>query len=634
MAIRLKTIEYPFTTNTAALTAGVRHDFSAVTIYIPENSSRTFKSAIIQVTCRTNSTSGTSNITAWLMGIKLGAVAFNDVTVTDTITQTGEHQSYFFTRDVTSYFNTNFGSGTSETCQVGVQFTSEDQINITAKLILTYEYSDTSQTTRIKTVRLPIESILDRLTNSLAELGTNQVPDLDALLPEASKTYRQIWFEMFGNESSGATTNFNLAVSLDAEGEATRATLVQNANSSCWYYDIWIRNDLDTSTTHAFKARTTTTNRMAGFGAVLCVTYEYDHSSTTSVINSLVLPSHTMSTECSGTASTEKFAYQTKFLIAEPSTITLVQSGIIAFGNHSGTATIAMGAGSQSTRSYVNTAGGVQCGQYSWIHRIDSGGGSGSNGITLARGENTLNVYLYGTSVTTAYAQSGYLILNYTSGLDGDGDGVHAHSVCMNMSNTVADSTRHALNTLTTIAIPESNYYINGFLTIVNSIHGTTGHPISLTSEYETSEWLANGWAEHGTIPYSTDSERGICMWCFDCTPKFRRYPNDSTDKQNIETARNWRIVSSTNFWQGALWWVTYHAITFTVSGTVYDYSGDGSGITITLHNATTGVKLDSTTTSAGGTFTMTWYDDVTSLFTQARQSSSLLGRSDNTTAT
>jgi hypothetical protein len=78
---------------------------------------------------------------------------------------------------------------------------------------------------------------------------------------------------------------------------------------------------------------------------------------------------------------------------------------------------------------------------------------------------------------------------------------------------------------------------------------------------------------------------------------------------------------------------ITYHAITFTASGTVSGYTGDGSGITVTLHDATSGEQLLSTTTAATGTFSFTWYDSVNSVYTEARQDSTHVGRSENSAA-
>jgi len=53
VALRTKTIEYAFQSrNGAALAAATRYDFGAITLYIPETTSRTFRSVIVKVFCR------------------------------------------------------------------------------------------------------------------------------------------------------------------------------------------------------------------------------------------------------------------------------------------------------------------------------------------------------------------------------------------------------------------------------------------------------------------------------------------------------------------------------------------------------------------------------------------------------
>src|SRR6185369_4429841 len=102
---------------TAGLAVATRNDFAAITLAVPENTSRTFRSVIVHVFCRDNQNASTS-LTSWLIGIKLGAAAFDDVTTTFTMTASGVSEDYYFKRDVTAYFNTNFGAGTTQTCQV------------------------------------------------------------------------------------------------------------------------------------------------------------------------------------------------------------------------------------------------------------------------------------------------------------------------------------------------------------------------------------------------------------------------------------------------------------------------------------------------------------------------------------
>lgn len=58
----------------------------------------------------------------------------------------------------------------------------------------------------------------------------------------------------------------------------------------------------------------------------------------------------------------------------------------------------------------------------------------------------------------------------------------------------------------------------------------------------------------------------------------------------------------------------------FVVSGTVSGYSGDGSGITVTVHTAATGQQLASLVTATGGTFSLPWKEGKVALFARASQ--------------
>jgi hypothetical protein len=164
MAIRTKTIEYAFPLDTTSVTTGVSRALAQIAaLVISETTSRTFRSVILEVFL-TESGTVAASLTAILLGIQLGAVAFSDATVTQTIANSGENQSFLFTRDVTSYFVTNY-TGTTMTCNARVTATGVTTINCSAKLIIKYEYDDAA-TTQIKTVKIPIDGNIGNLTTA------------------------------------------------------------------------------------------------------------------------------------------------------------------------------------------------------------------------------------------------------------------------------------------------------------------------------------------------------------------------------------------------------------------------------------------------------------------------------------
>jgi len=631
MALRTKTIEYAFPTRETSLAAATRNDFAAITLDIPENTSRTFRSVAVQITARQVDAVATA-LTSWLIGIKLGAVAFNDVTITDTIGALGEHNGWRFTRDVVSYFNTNFGSGTTQTCQVGVQFGAVVSINITAKLIITYEWDDASQVTRVKTVKIPLESIVGALTATLASIGTNQVPLLDTFCPEATKSFKNIWFEVFGNENNGGVTDANLALALDAEAEDQDGLHENALASSLWYYYIWVRNAMTTSATHDFKARVTSTVGFTfnHFSIILCATYTYDHSASTSILNSIQFA---MSSEelIGHSVAADQSVIQTSFRIEEPATIALVQSGVTVSFDIAGAVTgLNVAFGSQADRAYTHGAGGQVCGSFNLTQRIDSGGAQGA-GITLARGTNKLTWECYHTgTVELPVNLSAMVCLNYTSGKHANGDAVHNHTTVWSLMDTAADALVHTSAAIAPV-IPEASYWVTA-LDLVLLPQDVLGTSVNVLAERLSGEGPADGWANIINFSVFGDPEVGVRIHNIEASMYYDRYPNDpDTERLAVETARKYRVYSAGASWNELFMYVTYHAITYAISGTISQSAG-GTVQIAAYTKPTTGnrVLIDTTSRVGNGTYTITWYDNVDNVFVEARESATLNGRSDD----
>jgi hypothetical protein len=151
-------------------------------------------------------------MTEIIMGIKLGAVAFSDTTVSETLQDSGETYWVSSAADVTDYFTTNW-SGTSMSCQAGVEYTGvSTTANHCARLLITYEYEDSTSATRVKTIHIPIESDVSDLTTGggwTAIGGTTPIIDTDDL-PEDSVTIRQAVLAITGFQGGNSTTDFTL----------------------------------------------------------------------------------------------------------------------------------------------------------------------------------------------------------------------------------------------------------------------------------------------------------------------------------------------------------------------------------------------------------------------------------------
>jgi hypothetical protein len=641
MTIRSNTLEYWFPMGNAPVTAGTRYDSPAMTLYIPETASRTFRSVEMEVVVRDFYTTAAS-LTSWLLGVKLGAVAFNDVTTTLTITNSGDHTSFIFKRDVTSYFTTNFGSGASQTCQLACTIGAVAMAPVVFRLLITYDYDDAAQVTRSKTVRIPIESPTAQLTNVLTEIGSNQIPALDTFCPEASKTYRNIAIVANYNDGGNAVTNYELVITLDSEAEVLNTTPAQQAlNTAVYGRTAFVRRyfdgsgvsqgTFDPSVTHQIKARSNNVTARYSLPAImLVVTYEYDHSASTEILNSLVIP--LPNPECALTNNSNPDLLQAMVNVQEPTTITLRQSGIMFSVTDLNSVTLSVKAGAQAAyRSYVLTAGSLQSGPYACMHRIDSGSAQGAYG-TLARGFNTIDVNLYAAATGSGHGVSALMFLNYTSGKHSGGACCHNHSVYYHIGapNNALSNYREITEASGT-HFPESDYYVSG---IGLEVTGVTlnGSAQALAIRAKSTNGLdaaPTRWFSVVSEPLRTDGEIGAVWQFADMIQIFNRYPGDPRTMMLPKVAsRVYAINTPITATLGMGVWITYHSIVYTCAGNLENYSGDGSGVLVTLYSQSPRARLASANSGVGGGYSIKWYDDVNDVYVEAWQDDNRNGRS------
>lgn len=652
MATRSKTIEYMLPTLDNFSTGTTYTNSSSVTIYIPETSSRAFKSVSIEAIARGSNTTAYT-LTGW--GIHLsadGGSTWTGITSAGSFTNSGENIALLMNAELTGEFTSRFGSGTSNsTVQWGIYIncaTAHTIRNATAKLTITYEWDDSSQQTRIKTVRIPIESLNGLLTDTSQAIrqtstASNQIPSLDSFLPESSKTYRQIWLEIWTNTDPRGTTDSTLYLKIDSGGSEQAFPTDENGLQTplLMRFNWDLTSTLSTSSAHELYARhdIASTGYYLDVGAVLYVTYEYDHTNSTTLMNSLLLGFNTeKTTDTSSYVSTATV----NFLINDPATVTMAQSGIQAFAVPTATdCDFYVKAGSQASYTNYSAVRGASgyAGQNVLVHRFDSNSNGGS-GLSLSRGFNSLSLRFYAASLSYIGAVSGRVILNYTSGKPTNGDGESTHSIYQ-----IARSNNHAL-TVSTVAyttsyysppsIPESNYYISHICCKMDLdiLASSTPH-ITHYLKYQSGEGAGDGYFRVCGFGCSGPNEMMPAVLHSDCSSAFKRHPNDASRVADIEADREATTIGNPNFASGFGFWVTYSAITFSKTGTVSGYTGDGSGITVRFWRLTTGYLeyLGSTTTSTGGAFTFTWYEDMNDVFAEARQDSTHTGRSETSTS-
>jgi hypothetical protein len=351
-----------------------------------------------------------------------------------------------------------------------------------------------------------------------------------------------------------------------------------------------------------------------------------------------------------GTVTGDKSRFTRQLSIQEPGTITLVQSGIMATYVAQNATSVDFRVGGQASRVYVHPLASPRGGGMAHMRRIDAGAVGGVAGLTLARGYNTLTVNWFATGTTVGQIpsmMSALLYLNYTSGKHSAGDGVHNHTTMWGITSYVSGwpattAMRRQLASDTTPIIPETNYWVGGagyqliIMPFGTAAAGSLG--MAFLGEVQAGEAEGAGFRPFFSGIYQGTAEISPSVSFARAEDDFKRWPTDpDTSRLDVETARNYRYdnnlqVSTTN---GAVvqsyMMLTYHAITSSIAGTITN-SGGGT-VTITAHDDVNNLVIGSTTRTGNGPYSITWYDNTSNVYTEAVESSVLIGRSATGTA-
>jgi hypothetical protein len=633
MALRTKTVEYVFPLATASVASATARDLTTFTLNIPETASRTFRSVHMEASFEDNVTTA-STITAVLLGIQIDAVARSDATVTQSLTNSGENQSYTITREITSYFQTNF-TAASHTMGARITVTGASSVNVSIKLVITYQYEDSSATTRIKTVKIPIDGNNGNLTGTLANVAglAGQIPALNTFLPEASKVYRDIFFEIYVHSGMTNALTGTYSLNMRYDGATTISTAHRgDLNSDCTI----VRRDklisggtpsITTSTTNNVQASTSAgTPADCPFpclGGVLVVTYEYNHSTSTTILNSIELPAVDEAGWVGGTTLGDASEFRRTFFIQEPGTISLVQSGVLMSCIDAGTITMDIRVGAQTSRVYTH-ASTQRCGCVFFMRRFDSGATGSSAGYTYDRGLNTFEITFFTSSTTAGNIGSnvsGIIYLNYTSGKATDGDGAHSHTTkWINRPYSASSFTQKLAYTATiTPVLPETSYYTVavGFNILLYCL-SVTNAGFCFQGEVNAGEGSGAGWYDFYSTFLSTDAENGQSWIWARARDEFKRHPLDvESDRLDLEASRSYRFDAPATFiTHQATQFITYHSITYPITVTIQNSSG--GTITVNLHRFDNGEMVLTTSRTGDGDVTFNWYDDTIEVYAVA----------------
>jgi hypothetical protein len=648
MSTRIKTIEFSTQTNISTLAAGTLRSMTGSTsIFIPE-SGITFRSVVLYVEV-TGDNTVVASIGAPTIGIQLNTITANSAVLLANLVNSGENEEWTISRNVTSYFNTNW-SGTSMSWTTSVTIPTIATCNHSVKILITYEYNDASAI-HIKTIRIPIESTRTLLTTTYQTIGgAKAIPAItnfnaSPYLPETGITIRQISLELWGNNGVITTTGlYTMQVRING-GTSINAYRSQPALlSAVWARSIINITNQNLSSDSSLEATvTTTTSRMCTVGGMIVVTYEFDSVNSSYIYNSLMIGSVDTSGWIGGPTSADQGVWERQIYVEEPGAIVLKESGLCLQHSDTNTYTFLVRCSGDTTSqtgytSYVNTAGTVQSGPFSNVHRIDSGGQNGLAGISLKKGKNLYRVQFYSNAAQGGWNLSGFLILNYISGKHISGVGAHSHSVYNHVSDNLTTNGSR-VNTSLSVSpfIPESNYSLVGFLFWLNyNIGPNQDINIVIDAEATIGETVqgSDGWISlyQGSARSDNENMNG-CIYAA-ARDNFTRWDGDpDPDRLNLRYSRKYRISSGPLLCGSMGYWYTYNTITYIVSGTCSGYSGDGSGIPIDIYRVVSQTHDDlilNLTTTAGGLFSGVWIDNTDILYASARQDDSHVGRSSN----
>lgn len=556
------------------------------------------------------------------------------LTETDDLTHSGENHSGTIWVSALSFANNGeFGTGGSKALTVEVYMdattgTGTNWRGVYATVMYQYTF-DNSEANRTHHISYVLESGTGDLTTTAnTAFGTiSQMTGSGGLLEGYSPTIRQIWAEVSGNiNNAGGSTDCNINYSYDGSGSNALPTRVCTLASDTFQTYLIDLSSLDWSSSHTLDLWSSLASRWANLSVIIRVTFTYATADVTKQLVQMEIPVTFQNNTLTGTTSSEAAREQIKFLIPETNP-SLKNGGFHGAYVSGSTCTAYVKAGSQgSFRSYAMSAS-IVAGHFRFLHRIDSGSASGS-AITLARGNNTLNIDAYrGTAVSTL-AFTGVLHVLYEHDELADQD-TSTRTISKNIRTIDFASTTET--TLTGIHLSElpSGYWLTA-LGCWQSCFGLYSGTISVFAELASDEGEQDGWRRLGVQEHSSDGELYYIDILFNATEHFKRHTSDPDPMRvDAEESRRfyWRPTS-----RAELDWIgVFHTQTTTLSGTVY---GSGGGtVNIYVHDANTDEILYTTSRSGSGSYSLDVHNPADDYYVTAHESDTYKGRSKNDVA-
>ncbi len=639
-----KTVRYSFVTLTAditsttSLTTTPRQEFAAIDVDIPETTSRAFLS--VKAHYGWLGQTGGKGALAVRTGIRYdgGAWVDTDSTFSGTGETTGLSAGQYVAKRLGASFVTNY-TGTTHSIQVALAVATNSSGAVlngfSCELEITYEFDDTTETRVLKTIEKPFESRTSGFSTQV-EIGTNQVEALDTWLPEDNKTFKDVYFRIHGSDGTTGV-NHNMTLALDAEGAVSRSN---HGTTSTAFVDVWKRYaagavTFDTSVAHAFKCANSSGTSFVSFSIVMVITYEYDRDSAV-ILNQKTVPVDIPIAHqgplpfCStvGEQADEPLTVYARFLVNEPGTVTLKRAALMLFIRSETAPNLAIRAGAQADRLYSSITGNV--GNHPLGHRLDSGSASGA-GMTLARGENEIEIKYHIRSTATLFVQRMVIIVLYTSDRHADGEKVHSRPIPWMVGEELEAGSGPATF---------HRDYTSPDLPVIHHARWIMTAPpaylyrvfTNMSASHMHSLWFDRGsnvepgrWRTHHTTSFSTSG--GWPAPHHALTVVDDLFALSSEDTEGFDPTASYRLRGERAYHASPL--ICYglidlllniSGISFDVEGTLSGFSGDGSGYAVVVRRADTGERVSSATTAVGGGFSAIAFDDTVDYYAETEE--------------
>jgi hypothetical protein len=636
MALVAKTAYYAWNTATASLNPAtntgqqyiVTGSLGFKQLYFPETTNRVFESVGLEVGFRQGLSTAfdITNITA---SVQLEGASPQNFNIAGA-TNTGEHISVVFSPfELATYFNNNFPAASSSlscsvqifalaTASIAASSTGSLYRNFTSKLFATYEHEDTD-TTYLKTAIIPFNSPTGSIPSTFTTFGT--IPALtgsDGFLPEADVVIRDYFFEIEGNEQAVTSTDLVLRAQVSSSiflQNFTWGTIESALASDTYDRYIWTipTSSLpDIAASHSWQMNLNTGADFNNIPSTLYVTYEYNKTNTTRLLNTLLVPQYIQSPVGNTTSVDASYAART-FKVLE-NNLNLKQSALRFFwGDIANVGDLNIKVGTQNYTPYT-TNGSSICGGKVLQHLID-------DGITLTRGDNTLELTAFATSTVVATNVNGLYIINYHSDIPSNGIDYATKYHLWVPSGFGNFQNAGAINNRWTETIPfSSNITSSAYIVghgYQNYSFGSGVNGITLTADKLANELNGIGYVNLYDDALNTDSEVGTVVSTLGFSDAMGKY-NEAPPSTYINpwATRLFRYFQNNSAYRaGFTRFVTLSRFTTPISGSVFGYSGDGSGLSVDIFNASNDVLLFTLTTTTGGLFNTQWYDNTNLMY-------------------